>query len=282
MSWPPKLNRLRALNTHRHQNGQWMNDALQKIGSAYPAVRVLRHSSGWAATDSETAESFPKRPHTVCPSVASITVVLFCAILFIASVPLSFAQDRTLLQLEDHSKHFEAQKKRSGYTRSKATYRIPDVTLLDMDATSVSLPQILNGSEAVVLQFIYTSCTTVCPVLSATLGTAQAALSALGKPFRLISISIDPDEDTPARLSEYAKRFNGGKHWLFLTGSRAETVAVEKAFNAFSSNNKMYHQPLTFIRVNPASPWLRIEGFLTSAEMVAEYKTLLGYSPPTR
>ena len=211
-----------------------------------------------------------------------MTAAIFCAVLSVTFSPLSLAKDGALLQMEDHSKHFQAQKKKSGYTRSTATYRIPDVTLLDMNATSVSLPQILNGSEAVVLQFIYTSCTTVCPVLSATLGTAQAALSSLGKPFRMISISIDPDEDTPARLSEYAKRFNGGEHWLFLTGSRAETVAVEKAFNAFSSNNKMYHQPLTFIRVNPASPWLRIEGFLTSAEMVAEYKTLLGYLPPTK
>src|SRR5438105_915954 len=79
----------------------------------------------------------------------------------------------------------------------------PDVT---------SLTALLNCPGPVVLQFIFATCTTVCPVMTATLAAAQDQLS----PARMISITIDPENDTPAVLQEYAHKFNAGPRWYFL------------------------------------------------------------------
>ena len=78
-------------------------------------------------------------------------------------------------------------------------------------------------------------------MLSASLAGAQGEM---GERARLVSISIDPEYDTPARLREYARRFKAGPRWRFLTGGRDDVEAVQKAFGAWRVN-KMSHQPLT-------------------------------------
>jgi protein SCO1/2 len=88
-----------------------------------------------------------------------------------------------------------------------------------------------------------------------------------------VSISIDPDHDTPAALQEYARRFDAGPEWRFLTGDDAEVVRVLKAFDAFVGP-KTNHQPLTFMRAPARAEWVRIQGFATAAELAGEYRRL--------
>src|SRR5918999_2138176 len=113
------------------------------------------------------------------------------------------------------------------YVRSIAHVTPPEVTLVDERGEQVPLAAVLESSEPVLLQFIFTTCPSVCPALSATFSAAQEEL---GAGARLVSISIDPEFDTPARLREYARRFNAGPRWRFLTGSRENVAAVQKAF----------------------------------------------------
>ena len=181
-------------------------------------------------------------------------------------------------QHENHTHHLEMLKEASGYSRLEKDYPAPDVTLVDLNGVPVPLRQLLGTEEPILLQFIFTSCTTICPVLSATFGAAQEQINALGRPYRMVSISIDPEEDTPDRLRDYSKRFNSGKQWVFLTGAPDKILAVEKAFDSYASNNKMYHQPYTFIRAHAGAPWVRLDGFLSTTDLVAEYrKTLAEY-----
>ena len=119
------------------------------------------------------------------------------------------------------------------------------------------------------LQFIFTSCATICPILSATLSAAQ---DKFGPDVRMISISIDPEIDTPARLAEYAARFRGRRQWFFLTGTLEDTTAVQRAFDAADNGGKMNHRPLTFLRSARGGPWVRLEGLTSAAELVAEYR----------
>lgn len=67
-----------------------------------------------------------------------------------------------------------------------------------------------------VASFIFTRCPTICPALSSRMAEVQRRTE--GTPVRLVSFSVDPDFDTPAVLSEYAKRFDAGRRWTFLTG----------------------------------------------------------------
>jgi cytochrome oxidase Cu insertion factor (SCO1/SenC/PrrC family) len=152
-----------------------------------------------------------------------------------------------------------------------AGYAIPDVTLVDQDGAAFRLAAELGRPGPVVLQFIFTTCATVCPALSGTLAAAQDRLPGV----RLLSISIDPEEDTPARLAAYARRFGAGPRWRLLTGRLEEVIAVERAFDAYRGN-KMRHQPLTFARAAPGRPWRRLEGLLTGGELAAEVRRLTG------
>lgn len=153
------------------------------------------------------------------------------------------------------------------YVRSVASHSPPDVTLVGMDGRSLPLSEAL-GDGPVLLQFIFTSCPAVCPVLSSTLAGAQDRLPEA----RLVSISIDPEHDTPARLREYARRFRAGPRWLFLTGSLDDVVAVQKAFGVYRSD-KMQHEPSTFLRAAPG-PWVRLTGDAGADDLIAEMRKL--------
>ncbi len=153
------------------------------------------------------------------------------------------------------------------YTRSAAEYRPPDVTLVDQAGARVRLADELAAGGPVLLQFIFTSCSTICPVLSGAFAAVQEKLPRA----RLVSISIDPDADTPARLAEYARRFEAGPRWRLLGGRLEDVIAVERAFDAYRGN-KMRHEPLTFIRAAPQRPWQRLEGFPSAADLAAEVR----------
>ncbi|HVT57120.1 MAG TPA: SCO family protein [Thermoanaerobaculia bacterium] len=153
------------------------------------------------------------------------------------------------------------------YTRSAADYRPPDVTLVDQAGARVRLADELAAGGPVLLQFIFTSCSTICPVLSGTFAAVQEKLPRA----RLVSISIDPDFDAPVRLAAYARRFQAGPRWRLLGGRLEDVIAVERAFDAYRGN-KMRHEPLTFVQAGPRRPWLRLEGFLSAAELAAEVR----------
>ena len=161
------------------------------------------------------------------------------------------------------------------YARVVASYNLPDVTLVDMTGTEVALSAVLNHTGPVLLQFIFTTCPTVCPVLSEVFAAAQNTLGPELDSVRMVSISIDPEHDTPARLREYAQKFRAKPQWRFLTGKRADIVAVQKAFEAYWTN-KMRHEPRTYLRAARDAPWVRLDGFMSATELVAEYYRLLG------
>lgn len=162
----------------------------------------------------------------------------------------------------------------TNYRRSVQSYEIPDVTLMDMNGAQVSLTSALNADSPTMLNFIFTSCTTICPVLSATFSQAQKKLQSRREKFRMISISIDPEHDTPARLKAYAKKHNAGPQWNFFTGTLSDIVAVQKAFDAYRGN-KMSHEPLTLMRASADGSWVRLDGFTSTADLVAEYRRAL-------
>jgi protein SCO1/2 len=153
------------------------------------------------------------------------------------------------------------------YTRSVHKYAPPSVRLLDTTGRPVRFDALLDTPDPVVLQFIFTSCTTICPILTATLAAAQ---DQFGPGVRLISISIDPENDTPARLAQYAARFRAHKDWIFLTGAQKDVTAVQRAFDA-EDNGKMNHRPVTFLRAAAIGRWVRLEGLTSTAELVGEY-----------
>lgn len=180
----------------------------------------------------------------------------------------------------EHHHHAVAQSAVAGdsaYQRSSASYDIPDVRLVDMDGAQFSLREGLGGDQPVMLNFIFTSCTAICPVMSATFRQVQESLGEEGGRVRMVSISIDPENDTPARLKEYADRFHAGPQWRMLTGSIEDSIAVQRAFDAYRGG-KMNHEPVTFLRAAGADqPWVRLDGLASASDIVQEYRKLAAH-----
>ncbi|MDB5936133.1 MAG: SCO1/SenC [Massilia sp.] len=149
-------------------------------------------------------------------------------------------------------------------TRSTATYRLDGLSLLRADGKAVTLTEELDHDGPLVLDFVFTTCTTICPILSRTFAQLQSA-----RGLRLVSISIDPQHDTPAVLRSYARQFEAGKAWRFYTGTVAQSVAVQRAFDVYRGN-KMNHVPLTFVRRARGEPWVRLEGYASAAALARE------------
>src|SRR5258707_632834 len=86
-------------------------------------------------------------------------------------------------------------------------YPVAKIQLVRDNGRSVLLPKELDDGRPVVMNFIYTTCETTCPLSSATFTQFQARLGANRSRVHLVSISIDPEQDTPARLRAYARKF---------------------------------------------------------------------------
>ena len=153
--------------------------------------------------------------------------------------------------------------------RTVETFTVPDVTLVNQDGAKVQLKAMLESGEPVILDFIFGTCTTICPVLSAGYANLQAKLPPGAPKIHLVSISIDPENDTPKAMRDYLKRYRAKPGWDFLTGRREDIDKVMVAFNAYIPN-KMSHYPLTLIRDSKTGKWIRIFGLMSSSEFVAE------------
>lgn len=168
----------------------------------------------------------------------------------------------------------------SGPEFSENFYELPNISLIDKTGNNVDFRQVIDYGGPVMLQFIFATCSSICPVLSASFASAQPVLDTLKTPYRLISISIDPEQDTPQKLDAYAKRFKAGNNWYFFTGNQKSIGSLLKAFNAaYPGSNKMYHKPLTFMRAQVNAPWLRIERLLSKNDIVTAYKKLIESQP---
>ncbi|HEX5337046.1 MAG TPA: SCO family protein [Gallionella sp.] len=174
---------------------------------------------------------------------------------------------------EHHHHHHVMAMAGAGYKRTVVEYKVPDIKLQDMNGQPVALREMLDGSNPVMMNFIFTTCTTICPVTSATFAMVQEKLGSAHEKPRLVSISIDPEQDTPERLKAYAQKFGAGPHWSMLTGSAANSIAVQRAFDVYRGD-KMNHQPVTFIRKGAGQPWVRIEGFATADDLLREYQKI--------
>jgi len=160
---------------------------------------------------------------------------------------------------------------KNDYQRSIRSYVIPDVVLADADGRPVRLRELLATDDPVMMNFVFTTCGTICPVMVKVFADVPSRLGAQSKSLRMISISIDPDNDTPAQLKAYAKSVGAGERWKFLTGRVQDIKALQLAFDSYRGD-KMNHEPLTLMRHASARPWVRIDGFANPDELVREYR----------
>jgi protein SCO1/2 len=142
--------------------------------------------------------------------------------------------------------------------------------LLNQNGEKVQLKDFLSDSEPYALNFIFTTCTTICPILTASFSQMQRKLGDEADALQIISITIDPEYDTPNVMKSYADKVGATKNWTFLTGDFESIVAVEKAFVTYSSD-KMAHRPAYFFKTGSGEKWIRIDGLASGLALADVY-----------
>jgi protein SCO1/2 len=145
--------------------------------------------------------------------------------------------------------------------------RFPETVVRDQDGRRLSFYSDLVKGHTVAIDFIFTSCTTICPMLSANFRKVQQELGANAGDIRLISVSIDPATDTPERLKRFAGQFNAGPGWTLVTGDKLEIDGLLNALGAAVSN-KLDHTPTILIGNDPAGYWQRVDGVSSSSAIL--------------
>jgi protein SCO1/2 len=170
--------------------------------------------------------------------------------------------------------HCAAAGKPSPFRRSTAEYALPEVTLRDQTGRPVSVRDLEGSSQPLAVNFIFTTCTTICPVMTATFAQMRRELGPEADRIRLVSISIDPEHDSPAVLSGYAKRFEAPPTWSFLTGDPKDVERVLRAFDAWPGS-KTSHRPITLLHRQGENSWVRLEGLGGGAALADEVRAVL-------
>jgi protein SCO1 len=178
-----------------------------------------------------------------------------------------------LMMPDEHAAH-RAAMQQSRYSVSMASYAVPDVELIDESGKPVALRTLLAADQPVALNFIFTTCTTICPVMSATFAQMRRELGPEADRIRLVSITIDPEHDTPAVLSRYAEHFGAPPGWSFLTGSPGDVEHVLRNFDAWTGS-KTSHRPVTLLHRQGGGEWVRLEGLGSGAALADQARTVI-------
>lgn len=138
---------------------------------------------------------------------------------------------------------------------------IPDTRLTTQHNEAVLLGSDVVGDRIVVMDFVYTTCTTVCPVLSAIFSQVADGLGErLGTEVVLVSLTVDPLRDTPEQMLAYSKKFGVEQGWTWLTSDKTTMDAVLKQLGSYSPNFED-HPSMVLVGDGSTGQWSRFVGF---------------------
>ncbi len=160
---------------------------------------------------------------------------------------------------EQHASVIE-QPKSSGQA-NLVQLQVPDLELTNQEGKRGKLVSEYIGTRTVALTFVYTTCSTACPVIDGIFKNLQGRLGAdLGDDFALLTLTIDPAIDIPARLKEHTELLGVMPGWDYLTGERETIKQVLKALEVYTADIAN-HPPAVFVVDGRRDRWYRLNGF---------------------
>ncbi len=102
-----------------------------------------------------------------------------------------------------------------------------NLPVVNQDGEPLRFYDDLIKDKIVIVMLIYTSCTDICPLTTARMTQIEDKLAGIvGKDIFIISITVDPETDTPEKLKAYARAFGTGPGWTFITGKPEDIRAI--------------------------------------------------------
>jgi protein SCO1/2 len=154
------------------------------------------------------------------------------------------------------------------HTLSPSEKYFSDVELINQDGEKLRFYNDVLKNKVVIINTFFTTCTSVCPPMNRNLEKIQNALGdRLGKDAFLVSISVDPETDTPLRLKDYARRFHARSGWLFLTGKKENVDWALYKLGQYVET-KDDHSTIIIIGNEPKGLWKKAFGLAKPEELM--------------
>lgn len=192
------------------------------------------------------------------------------AVLLLAAMALP--ADAAAQEQHDHHQHQHhaappAPPANPDQTEKADGLKFPDVSLVDQNGRAVDFYDDLVKGRVVAINFIFTSCTTICPPMGATFGQLQKLLGdRAGRDVHLISVSVDPVTDTPERMKAWSQRFGTDSGWTLVTGERGEVIRLLKSLGVYTPDIND-HSPLVLVGNDARGEWTRAYGLAAPAKL---------------
>lgn len=147
------------------------------------------------------------------------------------------------------------------------TMHVPDVWVVTQDGKRVQFYSDLIKDKSVAVGFFFTSCLSVCTWHGKLFSRFQKHLAGrLGEDIFLISVSIDPLTDTPARLKRWGTKYNRQSGWTLVTGGKAEMNELLKSMTGDNIGPQEVHSSFFYIYNANTGRWGLISGYPTPEE----------------
>ena len=162
----------------------------------------------------------------------------------------------------------------SGTENAAAKY-FTDITLVNQNGEKMRFYSDLLQGKTVIINSFFATCQGSCLPMTRNLEKVQEALGdRLGKDARIISISVDPEVDTPTELKAFSKKFHARPGWYFLTGSKENVEFVLKKLGQFVED-KNDHTNIFIIGNERTGLWKKAFGLAKSEELVKVVDSVL-------
>lgn len=157
---------------------------------------------------------------------------------------------------------------------------VPDIEVVNQNGRHVRFnSQVVEGRIAIVTGF-FTSCSSMCPFTQEKLAHVARLLGPrLGKDVVIVSVSVDPENDTPARMKDWAEKFHTGPGWILLSGNRAKVDTLLKSLGLFVELRQR-HQSALMIG-NTATGWVRTSSWTPSEKLAKLVQSMSSAKPVT-
>lgn len=154
--------------------------------------------------------------------------------------------------------------------------RLHDPALVDQNGKKRKFTTEVIGDRFAVINTFYTTCTQICPILSAIFMELQELLgNRQGKEVVLISLTVDPVTDIPPRLREYAQQWNARTGWLFLGGEKQPVDQVLTGLGLYAPDFTA-HPAMFLVGDAKSGSWTRFYGFATPEQILGKIDELAG------
>ncbi len=170
---------------------------------------------------------------------------------------------------EDHSAHQQMAKSPQPDDGLSVSVELSDLELLDHNGRPLRLASDVIGDKLVAMTFVYTECTTICPIYSALFSQIQQLLGErMEREVVLVTLTLDPTTDVPLRLRREAQKYSAQPGWYYLTGDQHNVDEVLRGLDAYFADFTQ-HPPMALIGDGRTGSWKRYNGFPQPEQVVS-------------